>query len=583
MMILKKHFLQIVWIISILFCVQAGSVQAATYYVSATSGNDSNNGLSQDTPWQNHPWMSHATAQAGACTLQPGDKVLLKRGDVWNDYISLGGSGDDGNLIITGAYGSGNLPRIICPTKKVTTGWTQVSRHIYRIRITHAGDDVGWVWQQGVSLDSALQMRSDTNLSEGEFFFNYIDNTKGDLYVYKKGGGSPNGTEIYYCSKHFVIGDFLPTAASFIRFENMELWGGNRGTIYVEGKWSGSRSNIELDHLIVRFSGCSESSMDPRRTSFGIHFVRYSNCSITNCMILNTACFGIQFYDVHDTVIANNEVGYHSAGNGIWTAGIKIVGGDQNQDPLNIVIENNYIYKGLRAKAVGIWNDVNAHNVTVRYNKIYEAATGIFIENGTARNKAYYNSVGKCTSGIKCGATINDGVYDNEIYNNLIADANFSFVFLHDANGSHTVKNNISLNPIKGHVKWNKDYFINGSLNIDNNCYFPEMENDFHIVRGREPNITTAKTKTIYEWQLLSYDSHSIVNDPKFASLPSGDYNLLENSPCIDKGVNVGLNRDIEGSSVPRGCCPDIGLFENGVLLDPGLDTPKNLRIINNP
>jgi hypothetical protein len=562
--------------------VGAGAVQAATYYVSNTTGDDFNNGLSPQSPWQHHPWMSQATGNAEGSALLPGDSVLLKRGDAWYDTLRVEETGEAGNLIVTGAYGSGSLPKIICPTKPITTGWTRVSGNIYRIQITHDGEDVGWVWQDEVSLDSALQMRSDPNAREGEFFFESIDATKGYLYVYKKGGGSPNGSTLYYSSKGYVISRLWAQNSNFIRFEYLELWGGNWATVYFHGG-SLPTSNIELDQLVVRFSGGSDTLRNTFKTSWGIHFTDGSNISITNSRILDVACFGIHLYGVYDSIIANNNVGYISAGNGITNGGIKVVGGSGNEDPLNITIENNYVYTAMGPElSVGIWADVNARSVTIRYNKIYDVDTGIHIENGTSHNSAYYNIIENCNIGLKLGTYSPDnlGVFENEIYNNLIADSEVSFLLRHDDIGKHTIKNNISFNPTKYHVKWHKLHFNNGRLDIDYNSYFPKGDKSFCVFSGDESHIE--ERKTFEEWQALGYDPHSIVDDPKFKNPDVGDYHLLNGSPCIDKGINVGLTRDRERGLVPRGCCPDMGPFEYGSS-KPGPAAPKSFRLKSDP
>ena len=556
--------LRVICIITLFGSISAETVQSATYYVSNATGNDFSNGLSPQSPWQHHPWMSQASGNAEASALLPGDRVLLKRGDVWYDYLNLEESGEADNFIVTGAYGSGGLPKIICPTKPITSGWTWVSGNIYRIQITHDGEDVGWVWQDAVSSDSALQMRSDANANEGEFFFEFIDTAKGYLYVYKKGGGSPNGSTMYYSSKGYVISRLWAQNSNFIRFEYLELWGGNWATVYLHGG-SLPSSNIELDRLVVRFSGCSESSRNSDKTSFGIHFLSGSNISITNCRILDVACYGILFYGVYDSIIANNNVGYYSAGSGSYTGGIKVVGGKQNQDPLNITVEHNYVHTSVGLKyQVGIWADVNARSVTIRYNEICDVGVGIHIENGTSHNSAYYNIIENCKIGLRLGTYLpyNLGVYENEIYNNLIADAEVSFLLHHDAAGKHTIKNNISFNPVRYHVKWHKYHFSNGQLDIDYNSYFPKGGKSFCVFSGESSHIE--ERKTFEEWQALGHDPHSIVDDPKFKNPEVGDYHLLNGSPCINKGANVGLARDREGRLVPRGYRTDMGPFECG-------------------
>jgi len=568
----------------ILLFIWVCPLQAATYYVSNSIGNDLHNGKSWQTPWKYHPWMSKATGVAGNTILQPGDKVRLKRGDVWYDYFTLRDAGTQNNLIITKAYGSGYLPRIICPTQKITSGWVRVSGNIYRIQIDHAGEDVGWVWQEYVSRNSALQMRSDPNVSEGEFFFEYVNDTRGYLYLYKEGGDSPNGTPIHYSSKKFVI-DGLGTSAAYVRFENLELWGGNWGTVVITGNWQSARSNIELHRLIVRFSGSSETSENTEGTSTAIRIINYSNSAITNSRILNTAGDGIRFAAVYDSIIANNVVGYHSAGNGKWTGGIRIIGRRASQGPLNIIVEHNSVYRAMRStKSNGIWADVSAHNVTIRYNEIYSGKNGIQIENGSAYNSAYYNIIGNCQNGFKLGTHSipgNLGVFNNKIYNNLIVNCEISFTLLRDASGTNEIKNNISYNPTKFHVKLYKDFFSNGYLDMDNNCFFPKAVNGFGflVLKGRSPNLVREK-KNSSAWQGLGYDFRSIFDDPGFENSKYRNYHLLDDSPCIDEGAEVRLDQDMEGVFVPQGNSPDIGPFEFESFQS-GPAAPANVQILS--
>jgi hypothetical protein len=565
---LKKSsfFIIMTCILPILLFIWVCPLQAATYYVSSSIGDDRNNGKSQQTPWKYHPWMSKASGVAGNAILQPGDKVRLKRGDVWYDYFTLRDTGEENNLIITKAYGSGYLPRIICPTQQITSGWARVSGNIYRIQIDHAGEDVGWVWQEDVWLDSALQMRSDPNVGEGEFFFDYVNDTRGYLYLYKEGGGSPDGTPIHYSSKKFVI-DGLGTAAGYVRFENIELWGGNWGSIVISGNWQSPRSTIELHRLTVRFSGSSETSENTERTSTAIRIINFSNSAITNSRILHTAGDGIRYAAVYDSIIANNVVGYHSAGNGKWSGGIRIIGRRGSQEPLNTIVEYNSVYRAMRStNPNGIWADVDAHNVTIRYNEIHSGKNGIQIENGSSHNRAYYNIIGNCRNGFKLGThsiSGNLGVFDNEIYNNLIVNCDISFTLLQDAIGKNTIKNNISFNPTRFHVKLFKDYFTSGVLNMNYNGFFPEAVNGFGflVVKGKSPNLIREK-KNSSEWRGLGYDRKSVFDDPRFEDPKFGNYHLLDGSPYIDAGDGVGLSQDSEESSVPQGCCPDIGLYE---------------------
>ncbi len=93
------------------------SAANTTYYIDSAGGNDSNNGLSESTPWRTLSKVSNKT------TFQPGDRILLKCGSVFTGAnipdggrsdgpFILASSGAAGNPIIIGSYGEGPKPII---------------------------------------------------------------------------------------------------------------------------------------------------------------------------------------------------------------------------------------------------------------------------------------------------------------------------------------------------------------------------------------------------------------------------------------------------------------------------------------
>ena len=54
--------------------------QTKTYYVDAFNGNDQNNGLSVQAPWQ-------SLEKVNSVTLLPGDKLLFKSGSSWQGSL----------------------------------------------------------------------------------------------------------------------------------------------------------------------------------------------------------------------------------------------------------------------------------------------------------------------------------------------------------------------------------------------------------------------------------------------------------------------------------------------------------------
>lgn len=76
------------------------SIQASTYYVDATGGLDANSGTSTDAAWK-------TIAKVNAKTFSAGDYVYFKRGETWNEQLTIAQSGTVGNPITFDAYGIG--------------------------------------------------------------------------------------------------------------------------------------------------------------------------------------------------------------------------------------------------------------------------------------------------------------------------------------------------------------------------------------------------------------------------------------------------------------------------------------------
>jgi M6 family metalloprotease-like protein len=81
------------------------SGSGTTYYVDATSGSDSNTGLTTSSPWK-------TINKVNTSIFLPGDSILFKRGQMWQETLIPPSSGTSGNNITFGAYATGDLPKI---------------------------------------------------------------------------------------------------------------------------------------------------------------------------------------------------------------------------------------------------------------------------------------------------------------------------------------------------------------------------------------------------------------------------------------------------------------------------------------
>jgi hypothetical protein len=144
---------------------------AATYYVSSSTGNDSNNGTSAASAWQ-------TIGQVNGQTFQPGDSILFKRGDVWNESLVPSSSGSSGNPIAFDAYGTGPAPNLTGYYSVPSSAWVHVSGNAWKAPLPATYTTVnfclfGSIWGQKVSAVAS-------NLTaQGNFYF-----ADGYVYVY---------------------------------------------------------------------------------------------------------------------------------------------------------------------------------------------------------------------------------------------------------------------------------------------------------------------------------------------------------------------------------------------------------------
>ena len=116
-----KHFF------TLLFVFFLCSAQAATYYFSSVSGDDSR--TSTHAQSTSTPWKSLNKLNSFFGSLLPGDFVLFNRGETFYGTITVNKSGTSSAPITIGAYGTGDKPVITGLT--TLTSWVDVGNGIY--------------------------------------------------------------------------------------------------------------------------------------------------------------------------------------------------------------------------------------------------------------------------------------------------------------------------------------------------------------------------------------------------------------------------------------------------------------------
>ena len=121
----------------ILFIAITQTVQAAgtTYYVSSSDGDDNDDGLSAVNAFQ-------TIGHVNSLTLQPGDTVLFKCGDIWRgEMLQIEESGTVADPITFGAYPTTDCTdKPIISGSRVITGWATHTSNIYRADLSAGGN-----------------------------------------------------------------------------------------------------------------------------------------------------------------------------------------------------------------------------------------------------------------------------------------------------------------------------------------------------------------------------------------------------------------------------------------------------------
>ena len=125
------------------------NANATTYYFSSSDGDDSRtNAQAQNS---STPWKSIGKLNSFFSSLQPGDQVLFKRGDVFYGGINISQSGSAGLPIVFGAYGSGNKP--VISGFATVSSWTSVGNGLYEATVSTELSTINMV-----TLDGAFQV-----------------------------------------------------------------------------------------------------------------------------------------------------------------------------------------------------------------------------------------------------------------------------------------------------------------------------------------------------------------------------------------------------------------------------------------
>jgi uncharacterized repeat protein (TIGR02059 family) len=273
---------------------------------------------------------------------------------------------------------------------------------------------------------------------------------------------------------------------------------------------------------------------------------------------------GNESYKVSNSFIRNNNLFFTSEPLNCFSYGIKLSLAD------GTVIEGNKIFNGpITGSQGGI--QILGDNIRIGKNWIFNWINGIYIatENIGGSLTIYNNIIlNKNREGCPLYASTGTLRTNLKIFNNVILASpgtvspytiDLSRIVL-SVNSSFHLKNNIIgfITPSLSGRYIRTPYKNSGSFFIDNNLYWNSNKVD--------PFDYENTPQTWSSWNLRGYDLNGLNNlDPKFINASGSftiesDFDIINSSPAINKGVDIGLLSDYAGN--PISGVPDIGAFE---------------------
>lgn len=530
------------------------TLQAATYYIDATNGDDCNSGLSIKSAWRTVDKINNSI-------FNPGDYIFFKRGNIWREELNINSNGSYGSHITFGNYGDGNLPIIagsdvIDSSKMKWTASGSGSNEFYCEAVDGGYHDLTeptYVWIDSVNINRG----SVGSLEDHTWDFGDNDDLGYETIYIRDNDGDPDETNIFIemGARNTAV---KVMSKSFITFDGIEFKHNNHNTWYAVFH-SYNSTNITIKNCKIHNGGTVLffwSDVDQNSD------LLIENCSIHHC-ITTTEYGGIlKLTDTKNSVIRNCNI-YH--GSDMTTADIITLASD-NYKCEYITVENCELSYSNNA----IYMNPDVDNCIIRYNVIHNTVEGIIVRDGSDNNKIYYNLLYDTEHAI-IATTPKIPIKKIDVFNNTIyntRDNSHGVTFKGEVNSVNFINNVVYVGKAAA-LKMDISNLLN--VNSNNNCLYSfENSRDF-IFWG---NIKFSMLEFLDYVKKSDNDFNSVNKDPLFVDEINKDFNLKYSSICIDKGVDVGLIIDFWGNKIDN--YPDIGAFEF-IYLKP----PQNLHLKN--
>jgi len=554
---------------------------ATDYYVSSSTGDDNNNGLSTGTPWETFTKIQNFS-------FAPGDQILLKKGDVWHQTFKLNSSGTVSQPITISSYGTGINPIIDVIAAYNNLNWTNA---VLGSNIWSTPDvpyDPKRLLIDGVEvLDAAEDRDVELGTNIPDLVQWYYDDDAYILKIYST--VSPEYRDIRFSSELYGLSI---ADEHNINIENIEIIGGYRYCVALS-----SCSHITLTNLRVGKYANHGMLMGAYKVN-GVNFQLCDSVIIDNCIIDTEYTFdysqagtasgvsnrgpreGVLFRGTTNCELKNSTVKNYCHANINIFAPATEPGGTQLDER---VVQNCKIYNNIITSPDIAYGGRAAIDGFCFDNEIYN---NLFVDIAVQNQFNGYNNhihhnifKGIKSSPLKTYTTGNaialQGYYieafGNIFENNIMIDCESAGIYISGNNGYGDVTNNIFRNNIIYNcgivdnyiglaVATDTNTYSNYGNTLENNLVYNDNSTETILFYNTTMDVTSLNSENNTNDYSIS---NNIAANPMFLDVLNDDFHLQNTSPCIDSGITPLATVDMDGNSIPYpGTLPDIGIYE---------------------
>ena len=510
------------------------------FYV-RSDGSDNYSGTNDASAWQHHPWMFTWT---GSVTLQAGDTVKMKRGDVWTNvsdgypYMAVGQSGIAGNHITTTAYGSGNKPVIYTSS-------------------------VGWpvIWGAGKSFltfdNLEIKHRSsliDVDGGECGIIASWSEDDESHDWII-------TNCDIHDCPQwginfghdpyNIIVGDINATStATPTSYSNRIYDCGYGGMIFSGCEASTGNSNVYVYYnYIHNINTLGDEGENSYGVSFSTHIVGTSNGTHRYCYTRYNYLEKIPTWtalDAHNGSYmyftdnymkdVHNGVGCQPRDDGGYIPVLHHIYVERNtfENTTDDVYNSSY-FVSIQGDPSYINSNIYITDNLFFYTSTPSDSSGAFAIKLTYvdgaiihRNTFHTGPPNNCSGAI----WLQFGCDNVEISNNYIKEWSYAFNLQTNGEGGDINIHNNIVRPGRGVLSWESDT-ITGNVNIYNNSFLsPAFASYFSLLRFNSTTLSNGASLKIKN-NIFGYDSVStcpyVVTPSTINGTFESDYNLYWN------------------------------------------------------